>query len=384
MSLPDRSRRITILIVVIALAVALGAAIVRASFRDAPYEPGSPRPGGSKAVVSVLEDLGTDVTTERRTEGAAAALRRGRTVLVTDPSGLGRAQLDALRDALDAGEGRLVLLLPDFGSLSVLAPGVRPTGTLGSTRDLTADDRCGDASLAARTVVAGPIDLDEEGEARAPARLYAGGDRSRSCFRTATGAAIVRTDDVTVLGSARFLTNAGVRDGDDAAVALNALADADGLTWYLPSATDPMAVTVPGPLDRLPAASGPVAVWLGLVTLLALWALSFRLGPVVVEPLPVAVRAQELTVGRAHLWRRAGARDAAAASLRSAAAVRLAERSGVRRRESLDALIAALSPHTDEEPGALRRLLGPEPVTTDEDLVRLARDLDRLIQETDR
>lgn len=379
----DRSRRTVALVVTLALIVAIGAALVRGSFRDEPYEPGSPRPGGSKAVVSVLEDLGTGVQTERRTAGAAADLRAGATVLVTDPSALGREQLEALRTALDEGEGHLVLLLPDFGSLAVLAPGTRPTGTLAEPTDLRADERCGDASFSARTVRAGPAQLDEDGRVLSPARLYTGPDGSRSCFRADRGAVVVRSDRVTVLGSARFLTNGGVGGADDAAVALNALHDEE-VTWYLPSATDPMATTVPGPLERLPAWSGPVALWLILTALLALWALSFRLGPVVVEPLPVRVRAQELTIGRAHLWRRARARDRAARALRSATAVRLADRLGLRRQEGLDALIAALAERTGADPSSLRRLLGPEPVTHDPDLVRLARDLDRLIQETER
>lgn len=381
----DRSQRIAVLVVVLALLASVAVVLAQGRFREAPYEPSSPLPAGSKALVSVLDEQGVEIATVRRTDEAAAALRTGGTVVVTDPSSLGRDQLEALRGALDAGGGRLVLLSPDFGALAVLAPGIRPTGRVAEDAPaLAADGACGDAAFGARTVRAGELALDDEGEQTAPGLLYTGGPGSRSCFRTAGGAAVVRTDDVIVLGSARLITNEGLRDADGPAVAMNAIGTAGPVTWYLPSATDPMSSDLASPLEQLPPWTGPVALWLAVCALLALWALSWRLGPVVVEPLPVSVRSQELTVGRAHLLRRADGRDAAARSLRSAAAVRLADRLGVRRREGLDALVAALVPHARRDAGEIRRLLGPEPVASDADLVRLAHDLDRLEKEIDR
>ena len=381
----DRSTRIAVVVVVLALLASVAAVLAQGRFREAPYEPSSPLPAGSKALVSVLEEQGAEVGTVRRTDEAARDLRAGGTVLVTDPSALGRDQLELLRSALDAGEGRLVLLAPDFGSLSVLALGIRPTGRVAEDAPaIRADASCADASFRARTVRAGELPLDDDGEQAAPGLLYTGGSGTRSCFRTDAGAAVVRTDDVIVLGSARFITNEGLREADGPAVALNAIGTAGPVTWYLPSATDPMASDLASPLEQLPPWTGPVALWLAVCVLLALWALSWRLGPVVVEPLPVSVRSQELTVGRAHLLRRAGARDSAARSLRSAAAVRLADRLGVRRREGLDALIAAIVPHSRRDGGEIRRLLGPEPVASDAELVRLAHDLDRLEKEIDR
>ena len=113
-------------------------------------------------------------------------------------------------------------------------------------------------------------------------------------------------------------------------------------------------------------------------------ALGRRFGPVVVEPLPVTVRPQELVLGRARLLQRSGDRQAAATALRSAAASRLASRLGLRRESALDGLLAALAPHVGRSPEQLRALLGPRPVTSDQDLVRLAHDLDHLEKEIDR
>ena len=62
--------------------------------------------------------------------------------------------------------------------------------------------------------------------------------------------------------------------------------------------------------------------------LAALWR-ARRLGPLVTERLPVAIRASETTEGRARLYRKANARDRAAAALRSATRTRLAPLIGV-------------------------------------------------------
>lgn len=388
--LDRRTRRIIAAVVILAVLAAIAAAIARGSFRDAPYEPSSPRPDGSGAVATVLRQDGVDVQEARRTADAAQALRDGRTVLVTDPSGLSRAQLEAIAGALDEGTGHLVLLAPDFGSLAVLAPGIRPTGTLtDDAGPLEADPACQDASFRARTVDARPVTLGEDraggGDVQsAPSILYGAPEGAQVCFGTDAGSSIVRTGRVTVLGSAAFLTNSGVSRADNSAVALNALGGDQGLTWYLPSATDPMAPSSAGPLAALPVWLLPTVAWLLACVVLWLVAVGRRLGPVVVEPLPVTVRAQELVIGRAHLLERSGARDRAARALRSAAATRLADRLGVRRQEPLAALLAALGPHTARTAAELQTLLGPEPVPTDEALVRLAHDLDALEKEIDR
>ena len=165
---------------------------------------------------------------------------------------------------------------------------------------------------------------------------------------------------------------------------LNVLGESGELTWYVPSAGDPMGSSGQSLVGYLPDWAGPVALWILTVGVIAVVALGRRFGPVVVEPLPVTVRPQELVLGRARLLQRSDARDAAATSLRSATSTRLADRLGLRHESALDGLLAALAPHTDRSPEQLRTLLGPTPVTTDEDLVRLAQDLDRLEKEIDR
>src|SRR5699024_4838614 len=111
-------------------------------------------------------------------------------------------------------------------------------------------------------------------------------------------------DGLIVLGSADLLTNDGIGRADNSALALNLLTADGAVSWYVPSANDPMGTASQTPLGYLPDWAGPVLLWLLLVALIVLVALGRRFGPVVVEPLPVTVRPQELVLGRAQLLQR--------------------------------------------------------------------------------
>ena len=376
-----RRRRWLAVAIAVAVLAAVLLSVARGLYRDGPLEPDAPTGQGSKAVVEVLGGLGVEVETRRHTADAAEDLQDGGTVLLTDPGRLSGAQLDLLAEAREEGGGRLVLVRPDFVALSSLAPGVTPTGALREQTRVEAGSGCADLAHEARVL---EVPSAEDG-LRGPATLYSarGGDAA-TCFAADSGALVAEDEGVLVLGSADLLTNDGVGRADNSALVLNALSASEQLSWYVPSATDPLGTSSPSLLDHLPDWAGPLAAWLVLVAVLALLALGRRPGPVVVEPLPVTVRPQELVLGRARLLERSSARDAAASALRAAAAARLADRLGLRHESALEGLIAALDPHVDATAEQLRTLLGPAPVTTDRDLVRLAHDLDRLEKEIDR
>lgn len=370
-------RRIPWLPILTALAalLAIAVTILRGAYVDGPLEPGAPTPQGSKAIVSVLGDRGTQVSTARHTEDAAHALREGRPVLVTAPSTLNGAQLTALADARAAGGGRLILVSPNAVTLGYLDTGISVGGSERTDRTIPAGPACHDAAFRARQIA---VHGQEGTFGAAISYRAADGD---SCFG-ADGTGLVAVEDgLIALGSGDLLSNETIGTADNSAVALNALGAEDTLLWYVPSATDPMASSSTTLLSHLPGWVGPLAAWLFVIALLGLWAASHRLGPVVVEPLPVRVRAQELVLGRARLLHRIGARDAAASTLRSATSARLADRLGLHRGTDLTVLINAVGEHVDRSPEALRTLLGPTPVPTDLDLVRLSHDLDRLEKE---
>ncbi|ATG51575.1 hypothetical protein CFK38_08600 [Brachybacterium vulturis] len=377
---PERRHPLLITLIVVAMIAALLASVARGFYRDGPLEPDAPTGQGSRAVVQVLGDLGVEVDVDRHTADAADALREGRTVLVTAPGELNADQLTALAEARDAHGARLVLVRPDFVALSYLTSGISPSGALRDGGRLEAGPECGDLAHQARLV---DLPTAEDGLFGA-ASLYRTSDGARSCFEADNGALVAEHDGVLVLGSADLLTNDGIGRADNSALVLNLLAADGELSWYVPSANDPMGTTSLTPLGYLPDWAGPLLLWVVLVAVIALVAVGRRFGPVVLEPLPVTVRPQELVLGRAQLLQRADARDDAARALRTAASTRLADRLGLRHESSLEGLLAALRPHADRSEEQLRALLGPTPVTSDQDLVRLAHELDRLEKEIDR
>jgi hypothetical protein len=187
---------------------------------------------------------------------------------------------------------------------------------------------------------------------------------------------------VTVLGQADVLRNGHLAEQGNAALALRVLGARDRLIWYLP---DPLELSAaqqqPSVSELAPAWVRWVALQLMVTVLLAMLWRARRLGRLVTEPLPIVVRAAETQEGRARLYRQAGARDRAAATLRTATARRLATRLDIppdAAPTTLATLAAEVTARPTEQVHQL--LLGPAP-RDDAALVRLADELDRLERE---
>ncbi|MEE3919766.1 DUF4350 domain-containing protein [Micromonospora sp. BRA006-A] len=118
-------------------------------------------------------------------------------------------------------------------------------------------------------------------------------------------------------------------------------------------------------------------VQLALAGLLVVLWRARRLGPPVPEPLPVTVRSAETVRGRARLYRRAGARDTVAATLR--AAPEPARDPAQPAPDTPDDEVAArVAERVGADPERMADLLyGPAP-EKDRELLELARDLDAL------
>ncbi|MFU8870512.1 DUF4350 domain-containing protein [Micromonospora sp. SL4-19] len=130
--------------------------------------------------------------------------------------------------------------------------------------------------------------------------------------------------------------------------------------------------------DAFPAWFWALLVQLALAGLLAVLWRARRLGPPVPEPLPVTVRSAETVLGRARLYRRAGARGPAAQTLRAAALARLLPRLNLPPDTPPAEVAARVAGHTGAGAEQVAGLLhGAEP-TTDRELLELARDLDAL------
>jgi hypothetical protein len=107
----------------------------------------------------------------------------------------------------------------------------------------------------------------------------------------------------------------------------------------------------------------------------ALWR-GRRIGPLVVEDLPVVVRASETVEGRGRLYRSRRARDRAADALRIAARERMLPRLGLGPRAEQIAVTQAVAKRTGTDPNTVAHLLFGPPPGTDADMVNLANQLD--------
>ncbi|MPZ64027.1 MAG: DUF4350 domain-containing protein [Pseudonocardiaceae bacterium] len=356
--------------VAIGLLVLLGAVIIAVVSMQADrglLDPRATDEAGSRAVAEVLRGQGVGVELTRDTARAASA-GPDTTVLVTFPDRLAPSQLTTVaRTRAD-----LVLVAPGPDALAELAPGIAAAG------QAPVQQRPAQCALPAARAAGG---ADTGG------RLYRTGN-GQQCYPVADGAALVQAGDagrtVTVIGAPDMLTNTGLPEAGNAALALRLLGQQNRLLWYLP---------VPG---EVPAAEqksfaelvGPGWLWgaaqLGIAAvLLALWR-ARRLGPVVAEPLPVVVRAAETVEGQARLYRRVGARDHAAQTLRDASCARLRPLLGLPVAAEPGAVAVAAASRTGRSGSEVTALLyGPAPAD-DTALVRLADNLDTLETEVGR
>ncbi len=317
-------------------------------------------PVGSRAVLEVLRAEGIDVTAVDTLDDARRALAGDSpaTLAVGDP----RLLLDGERwGELDGLADHLVLLEPPLYGLDALGLDAIP----GDPLEEPLDADCA-LPLADRT---GTVDADG---------VAYTSDDGLACFTGDSGAALVRydtgADAVSVLGAGGAVQNDQITQAGNAALALGLLGEHPRLVWYLPTPADLTAPT----LDELtPGWVNPVA-WLLLATGLAaaVWR-GRRLGPVVVEQLPVTVKTTETMEGRARLYARDGARLRALDALRVGTLRRLADGLALGRASGVDDIVNAVAAITGRSTDALRTLLVDREPDTDRELVALS---DRLLE----
>jgi hypothetical protein len=166
--------------------------------------------------------------------------------------------------------------------------------------------------------------------------------------------------------------NGEITTAGNAALALNLLGKHETLIWYLPGVDD---LSDQAPLtigDLTPLWVTPFAVMLGLVGVGAIIWRSRRFGPLVVENLPVVVRASETMEGRARLYERSNSRLHALDALRIGTVTRLARTCGLPRTASVAEVVDAVAALTGRDRGAVADILIDHAPSTDSELVHLS------------
>jgi Domain of unknown function (DUF4350) len=367
-----RRYRVVVLAVVAVLVVAVVIGVARSRGAQGRLDPRSADPDGGRALATLLDDRGVRVDRITDPTELAGGAGSGTVLLVPIPGLLGT---DAARAVGDLGSGAVVLVEPSQDVLDAVTTGIR-SASFAPTR--TRSPGCADpaATAAGDALTGGTTYESDDGT-----RCY-GDDAAPMVVGTTRGGA-----RLVVLGTGATFTNEHLDEDGNAALGLNLLGgdgSADDLRWLVPapgSAADDTSESsllpgwvVPAVLELL-FAGFLVALWRGR-----------RLGPPVVEPLPVVVRAAEAVEGRSRLYRRAQARDRAAAALRSGALARIVPRLGIDSpaggEPSPEAVVGAVAARSGRPDAAVHAILyGPAP-TDDAGLVTLADSLDSVVRET--
>lgn len=336
----------------------------------ADLDPGNSGPAGARAVAQVLENQGIEVTVARSAaEFADAEIDATSTILVTSTESLGRTTAEQLTDAASVTE--VILVDPSYGIPEVFDAD-EGRGYSGTRKvEAVCSDRLVDGLRA---------------ETRAGSAFPT---TPGSCFPDGPGALLTTPrDGVRFLGAADLLSNEQITRSDNAAIALRLLGQRDRLIWYVPDPADLAADDAVSFGSLLPDWLGPgLLVGSVAVVALMLWR-GRRLGPLAIEPLPVAITAIETTRSRGRLYRKANDRGYAAEALRSATRTELAEHLLLPRHAAgdVDLLVGMLASYSALDPGSLRALLTPgaPAPSSDRELITLANDLAALSREVRR
>ncbi|RZB17279.1 DUF4350 domain-containing protein [Streptomyces sp. F001] len=376
-----RTRGVALALVLL-LAAAVAIALLRSDTHRGSLDPRSADPQGSRAVAELLAERGVSTRVVTTLDAARAAAAPDATLLVAVPDLLTDRQQTVLRSTIAESGGRTVLVAAGSSSVEQLAPGVTadPATSLESTLvpncDFPAAQRAGTADTGGLRYTTIHLDADQ-------------------CYPSERLATLIRVPDASgdgdtvVLGAPDILVNDRLDEQGNASLALQLLGSRPHLVWYLPSLSDASAADQDDDqtlFELLPSGWlwGTLQLFVA-AALAALWR-ARRLGPLVPEKLPVAIRASETVEGRARLYRKANAHDRAAAALRSTTRTRLAPLVGVpvAQAHAPEALLPALSAHLHGDRQSLHTLLFGPPPSDDAALIALADQLDALEREVRR
>ena len=329
-------------------------------------DPANAAPAGGRAVAEVLRQQGVEVITTTSLDETSGAIDdpRGTTLFVYDPGPyLDDEQLERAIGLADT----VIFADAAFSELAVIAPELAQAGYVGGTLDA-------DCEVPA-VRKAGSVTSDDNGY-----RVVGDADGITACLGSGDDVySLVQLDRggarLTVLGASSALTNEHVDEAGNAALALNLLGENETLVWYLPSSAD-LPTGAPKDLGSLTPAWVTPALALLILTFIAgaIWR-GRRFGPLVIEDLPVAVRASETMEGRARLYATASARTHALDSLRIGTLQRVGAMLGLPRVATVEEVVVAASGALGIDARHVRLLLLEAEPRNDNELIQLSDDL---------
>jgi len=355
-----RTARWVLLALVLIVGVSAASAYLTAPRQGGRMDPDATSPDGAHALVTLLRDRGVDVVTAKDLAGVERAARPDSLLLMAPTPYL--VDDAALRRITDL-PGDVLLVEPTSWTREALAPNIKradDTSFGGEPRcDMAEATRAGQVQFTLS-------DTYEPVDGAAVTRCYDG--------------ALVRYPEggrtVTVVGTADFMTNAGLLQEGNAALAMNLAGARPTLIWYTPDRIEGESDGATSVMDLIPGRVGWIVLQLCLaVGFVALWR-GRRIGPLVAEDLPVVVRASETVEGRGRLYRSRRARDRAASALRAAVILRILPRLGLGSQSDPASVVETVAHRIRYDPAAVEyALFGPDP-SDDAQLVSLSRQLD--------
>jgi len=327
-----------------------------------PLDPDGYDPDGAHALAVLLQQQGVEVRRTTDVPSTLSTATQASTVFVPRPELLSVEELAALADV----PGQLVVARAPAEVVSLMGISADPAGAV--------DTEVRDPGCDVPWVV-------DAGRAHGGEQQYASSRLGDDvCY---DGSLLVQAGSVA-LGSGEPLTNDRLDEEGNAALGIGLLGREPLLVWLIPSPNRAAFGERPALSadDLLPGWVRDVRWYLLVVVgvTLLLWR-ARRLGRVVVEPLPVVVRASETVEGHGRLYHAAGSRGTAAAALRAEAVRRLEPLARGGRNLPAEEVVAVVAGRTGRPAGEVRHLLyGPAPAD-DAALVRLADDLDGLVRD---
>lgn len=391
------------------LAVVVVALVVVTSRQEVvvAFDPASSAPDGYRALALLLRDRGAEVDSTAPVHLGTDPVPAGSVMVVPDPDLLTAVEYRAALESAEAG-ATVVLGAPrrsgsdDPGGSDPDEPdpgvgGGVPAVPARVLADTPAEPTRQGACDIGRLDGLGPIDT----AFGTPVTAGDAGAEARGCYGDVRGTHVLEEDHgagtLITLSSPYLWANARLQpdkeDGgeplDNAAVALRLLGPTGAGATEGTSVTFVDAVPTAGvapdgtrnPIELLPTGVKLALVQLVAAFLLYAWWRSRRLGPVVVERMPVEIAGSELVVAVGDLMRRKGSAQRAADVLRADARRDLARGLGVPLDAPAETVVRVVSTRSGRDVDAVAAVLGDGPVPSAEALVRLASSLSDIRQE---